>query len=110
MGNSFDPCKDLQYLEMYETGIIQCSFDDGFVGIQWYDSTEEGTTPIINFVRSLKSGRGYMSGDYDIFPNGSLIVTNVTVQHDRVFSVVLAASEETSVTQYTVRVETIGKN
>ncbi|XP_071853143.1 uncharacterized protein [Apostichopus japonicus] len=107
VGNSFDPCKDLQYLEMYETGIIQCSFDDGFVGIQWYDSTKEGTTPIITFVRSLKSGRGYMSGDYDIFPNGSLIVTNVTVQHDRVFSVVLAASEESSVTQYTIRVETV---
>lgn len=80
------------------------------MGIQWFNSTEDGTKPIITFVRSEKGGSGYISGNYDILPNGSLIITNVTLQHERVFSVVLAASEDKPTIQYIVRVETIGKD
>ncbi|PIK46266.1 hypothetical protein BSL78_16873 [Apostichopus japonicus] len=98
-------CAPLQYLELFQSGTVQCAFEEGYLGIQWYDSTTIGTPPIITFVKSVKGGSGYLSRDYDVYPNGSLIITNVTLHHERIFSVSFAASEDEPIKDWIIQVK-----
>ncbi|XP_071850807.1 uncharacterized protein [Apostichopus japonicus] len=98
-------CEDKQYLELYQPGIIQCSFEEGFLGVQWYNSTEEGTSKIITYLRDVKDGPGFGSGDYDVWLNGSLFVRNVTVEHEGAFIVTHAPSESAEVKKYNIQVQ-----
>lgn len=107
---SSEVCNELQYLKLYKPGTLQCSIEEGYIGIQWYNSTQEGTEAILTFVSSEKGGQGYESGDYDVFPNGSLAIKNVTLQHERVFSVSVAASKAGTIAVYAIQVKTFGEN
>lgn len=101
-------CATLQYLELFQSGTVQCAFEEGYLGIQWYDSTTIGTPPIITFVKSVKGGSGYLSREYDVYPNGSLIINNVTLHHERIFSVSVAASEDEPIKDWYIQVKSKG--
>lgn len=84
-----DKCESPQYLEIGQQGNIICTFLEGFYGVAWY--TEEGfykKEPFLRFIDGEKAGDGYASGEYDVYENGSLIITNVTLQHDQKFIVI----------------------
>lgn len=51
---------------------------------------------MLNLRQSRIDGPGYKSGEFDILPNGSLIITKVTFAHNSNFTVVKldSASEE----------------
>lgn len=103
----YEGCRSTQYLELHEPGTIQCFFREGFFGIYWYDSTETvKDIPILNFQGSTKSGTGFTSGEYDIHPNGSLIIHNVTVDHEKSFAVVKLNSSEQTPLQINVEIIT----
>lgn len=44
-------------------------------------------TPILEYVESRKGGVGYLSQEFDIHPNGSLVINSVSLFHDREFAV-----------------------
>ncbi|PIK37657.1 putative NLR family CARD domain-containing protein 4 [Apostichopus japonicus] len=98
-------CENKQNLELYQPGIIQCSFEEGFLGVQWFNSTVKETSKIITYVRDVKDGPGFRSGNYDVWLNGSLFVRNVTVEHEGVFIVTHASSESVQVKQYNIQVQ-----
>lgn len=104
----YEGCESPQYLEINQRGTIQCTFQDDAFGIYWYNSTDTvEEKPILNFQGSMKSGIGFTSGEYDVHPNGSLIINNVTVRHDNNFTVVKLNLQEEIQTQYTINVYTI---
>lgn len=81
------PCVSPQHLKVGETGVVQCSFSD-FFGIFWYNTTNYvNSYSILDLKGSSKSGSGFLSGEYDIYLNGSLIISNVSWKHDRLFTV-----------------------
>lgn len=69
---------------------------------------KEGT-PILYYTEGLKSGDGFDSGEYDIYPNGSLIIKNVTVWHEAVFRVTKIFSGTEPTFSYHVAVYAIGE-
>lgn len=77
-------CPGNQTAELGDQGCITCNFPDGFRSVYWFDNTSD-RSPVISFsVESgVKSGQGFQTGDYDIHPNGSLIISNVTKWHER---------------------------
>lgn len=100
-------CTSPQYLELGETDVIQCFFADGFLAVLWYNSTAEEA--ILTYKNNEKSGRGYMSGEFDIFPNGSLIIQNVSLSHERYFRVTEIKSQAGETESYPIAVKTFGK-
>ncbi|PIK43145.1 hypothetical protein BSL78_20001 [Apostichopus japonicus] len=84
-------CNSPQYLEFGRPGTVSCAFVDQFFGVYWYNSTEvsDESRPIIYYTNSQKDGEGYLSGEFDVFPNGSLVITNVSLQHEHVFTVIM---------------------
>ncbi|KAJ8048540.1 hypothetical protein HOLleu_00895 [Holothuria leucospilota] len=83
-------CTAIQYIELGTSGMVNCKFDEGYFGVFWYNSTEYTyTRPVIYLQGSEKGGRGYKSGEFDIYPNGSLIINNATMQHDHFFTVIV---------------------
>lgn len=106
-----DLCASEQYVELREVGIIQCNFGSHYYGAFWYNTTEHLTEPpFLYYKNSVKSGRGFESGEFDILPNGSLIINNVTIQHEHFFRVFMFLEEESDPTvQYDVYVKVVGK-
>lgn len=88
-------CASPQYLEFGRTGTIDCTFQEGFFAVLWYNTSNlSEDVLLLHYQSSFKLGPGYQSGEFDIFPNGSLIITNVTHQHDHNFGVVYMPSDE----------------
>ncbi|KAJ8051157.1 Histidine--tRNA ligase, cytoplasmic [Holothuria leucospilota] len=86
-------CTSPQYIELAKEGTILCSLR-GVYAISWYNSTIlRNEYPIIHYKHFRKSGSGYESGEFDIYPNGSLIITNVSLKHDHYFAVEYLQSE-----------------
>ncbi|PIK60660.1 hypothetical protein BSL78_02435 [Apostichopus japonicus] len=46
-------------------------------------------TTIRVYPEGQKRGNGYESREYDLYTNGSLLINRVTIEHDRIFTVVL---------------------
>lgn len=65
--------------------------------LSWYNSTDYvNDYPLIYVSENIKGGSGFLSQEYDIFPNGSLIIRTVSLKHDHIFtiSVLLETSTE----------------
>ncbi|KAJ8034300.1 hypothetical protein HOLleu_21077 [Holothuria leucospilota] len=108
--SGYEGCQSPQYLELDETGIIQCSFMEGFFGLYWYNSTDTVTEePILNLKGSARSGPGFISGEFDVHPNGSLIINHVTIYHHHEFSVVKLNTRDDHPTPHIVDVVTTGQ-
>ncbi|PIK53627.1 hypothetical protein BSL78_09480 [Apostichopus japonicus] len=78
-------CSPVQYLEIGTRGIIQCAFTESLLAITWYD-VDKGD-PILFYKDGVTSGQGYESGEFDIYPNGSLVIRNVSINHESDFRV-----------------------
>ncbi|PIK33929.1 hypothetical protein BSL78_29252, partial [Apostichopus japonicus] len=78
-------CSPVQYLEIGTRGIIQCAFTESLLAITWYD-VDKGD-PILFYKDGVTSGQGYESGEFDIYPNGSLVIRNVGINHESDFRV-----------------------
>lgn len=88
-------CASPQYLELGKTGTIDCTFQERFFAVVWYNSTNSTMDNLLlHYQSSLKLGPGYQFGEFDVFPNGSLIINNVSLQNDHVFRVVYMPSDE----------------
>ncbi|KAJ8051158.1 NLR family CARD domain-containing protein 4 [Holothuria leucospilota] len=86
-------CDSVQYVERGKVGTIECSFEEGFFGVYWYNSTDFiDSYPIIYVSDSVKYGTGYTSGEYDIYPNGSLLIRYVTLTHEHPYTVTYVQS------------------
>lgn len=87
--NDVEPCESPQYVVYGQAGTIQCNFTAGYFGIFWYNTTDYiNEYSVLNLKQSGTDGPGYKSGEFDILPNGSLIITKVTFAHNRNFTVV----------------------
>lgn len=88
-------CVSPQYVELGGTGTINCTFQDDLFSLLWYDTPDyKQNEPVLSYQRSVKTGVGYKSGEYDIHPNGSLSINRVSLQHNRTFSVAYIPTEE----------------
>ncbi|KAJ8027639.1 hypothetical protein HOLleu_32840 [Holothuria leucospilota] len=88
-------CTTPQYLNLGIIGTIQCSFRENFYGVYWYSSTDSTNNyPLLTFQESEKGGDGYLSGEFDVFPNGSLVIKNVSLADDHIFRVILLDSKD----------------
>lgn len=83
------PCETNIFLEVGKQGVVSCSFQD-FELVGWINGNGSPgeATPFIYLENSEKKGKGYKSGHYDIFPNGSLIINRVGLKHEFNFTVV----------------------
>lgn len=107
-----DRCDSPQYLEMGMTGVISCSFHKNFYGVLWFNSEKSNfklNNPVIKLLGNEKSGDGYESGSYDIYPNGSLIINDVWFTNDNTFTVVKVNSLTEVSDQFNITVKTIVK-
>lgn len=83
-----DNCISPQYLERGSMGIIHCSFLNAFYGVLWYNTTDvENFESVVSFVESVKNGKGFLTEEYDIRSDGSLIIKNVSLKHETNFTV-----------------------
>ncbi|KAJ8019403.1 hypothetical protein HOLleu_42044 [Holothuria leucospilota] len=97
-------CKSPQHLELGTTGTIRCSFEEGFFGVFWYNSSDVEERAIITLKDTVKDGEGYLSGEFDIQSDGSLIINHVSLRHDKVFTVVVFNSTLQDPVHLSVRV------
>lgn len=65
--------------------------------------------PILLYLNGVKSGGGYDSGEFDIHPNGSLIIETVTVKHESVYTVTKLITSSDPILSYDISVYTTGK-
>ncbi|PIK48485.1 hypothetical protein BSL78_14634, partial [Apostichopus japonicus] len=81
-----------RFLELGKNGIINCSFSDNFYGVYWYDSDDTvQAIPIISITEGVKTADN--SGEYEIEVDGSLVVTNVSIDHEHNFTALLFHSQ-----------------
>ncbi|KAJ8043008.1 hypothetical protein HOLleu_09920 [Holothuria leucospilota] len=88
-------CNSPQYLELGKRGIVTCRFHKDFFAVWWYTSIDFGNSrPTVKYQNKLTTGPGYESGEFDVHPNGSLIVTEVLLKYEDVFTVAYLPSKE----------------
>lgn len=88
-------CFSPQYLEIGTQGVIQCQFPTDFRAVYWFDNvTNENVEPTLSYKDSVKDGPGYSKGELDIFPNGSLIIKETEIQHEKTFKVICFGANE----------------
>ncbi|XP_071852639.1 uncharacterized protein [Apostichopus japonicus] len=106
-----ETCRSPQYLEIGKSGIILCHFPDGFSSVHWYNTLNIiDDDPTLNYEGgSIKSGSGYDSGEFDIQFDGSLLINNVTLNHETIFTVTKFTDNEDSPRIYAVDVHTFVK-
>lgn len=78
-------------LEIGKSGTISCSFPNDFSSVHWYynlDVTDGPPTLSYELQDQTVNGDGYDSGEFDINPDGSLIINNVSVHYETNFTVV----------------------
>ncbi|PIK36251.1 putative NACHT, LRR and PYD domains-containing protein 3-like [Apostichopus japonicus] len=90
--------------------MIQCSFENGFNVLSWYNSTREGHYPVLTYDNFDITGTGYLSGDYNLSHDGSLLIRNVSMLNDRIYAVEkLHLLYDTEVVTHQIVVQTIAK-
>ncbi|KAJ8050633.1 hypothetical protein HOLleu_03915 [Holothuria leucospilota] len=84
--NKVDACERNYNLEYGKKGTLACDIPRGFIGVFWYK--ENVTRPLISFTTDNDIQRSsYDVGDYDITPEGSLQINNVSLWHEANFRV-----------------------
>lgn len=99
-------CTSPQYLELGKTGNIQCFFLNDFFSVAWYNSTDIVQEPILVMKSSVKSGTGYLSGEFDVYANGSLRINHVSLQHEEIFTVLKFDSNVADPNLFVIEVKT----
>lgn len=84
-------------------------FHEEFFSALWYNTSEYlDNVPILNYQNTIKTGVGYESGEFDVYPNGSLIINLVSLQHDS-FTVVYLHTKKDLPMFIHIKVEVVGK-
>lgn len=90
-GSNIFGCPPSQHFEFGSRGLISCTFPTNLSEIYWYDDVSgRSDIPAIAGYRLSnheKSGQGVEGGDYDILPNGTLVIRNVTLRHEKQYKV-----------------------
>ncbi|XP_071851662.1 uncharacterized protein [Apostichopus japonicus] len=103
-------CKSPQLLELGKIGSVQCLFTNNFNEVHWFNSTNVvDDKPIISLQGSRKDGSGYLTREYDIRKDGSLIIHNVSLQHELTFAVVVLTPPDDTLIAIEVQVQVIVK-
>ncbi|PIK52626.1 hypothetical protein BSL78_10486 [Apostichopus japonicus] len=101
-------CKSSQYLEIGKSGTIVCHFEDTFSSIFWYYKADvELDQPTVTYEDGQREGDGYLSGEFDIRSDGSLIVNNVSVEHETTFIVIEFETVDKLPNRYDINIKTI---
>lgn len=107
-GNELTGCVAKQFLEYKTRGFIHCKFPQDFNSVYWYDVDNSDAKPILTYDRTTKTGEGFIRGEYDIQSNGTLIIRNVSMSHEKVFKVICFRPRELFNT-YQIEVIVTGK-
>lgn len=108
-GKVLEGCQSPQYLQFKKLGIIHCNLNDTFSAVFWYDSTNIfDDEPVVTFTHSIKGGQGYKSGEFDITPDGSLLILDVGLNHEKNFTMARFASLDENPSTFTVCVVVTG--
>ncbi|KAJ8019016.1 NLR family CARD domain-containing protein 4 [Holothuria leucospilota] len=103
-------CESPQYMNYGEIGTINCIFHDDFFSVLWFDTKyDRQSKPILHYQDFTKSGAGYDSGEFDIHSNGSLIITNVSLEHETTFTALYVHSRTEDVVFFSILVVVIVK-
>ena len=104
-------CNTTQYVQFGEEGTISCTFPEYFYGVFWYGvkTVTSSDRAVISYQDGKKAGFGYSSGEYDVFPNGSLIIKQASLEHNRYFGVTVLVEREQEPVFENVRVIVFGK-
>ncbi|KAJ8046173.1 hypothetical protein HOLleu_04767 [Holothuria leucospilota] len=104
------PCQALQYIEFGKTGVLECKYHN-FFSVIWYNSTDYvNSEPLLYFKQFVKSGPGYVTGEFDVNQNGSLLIRNVSFQHEGNFTVIKLDSPRDNVLPIYIRTIVVVKN
>ncbi|XP_071852251.1 uncharacterized protein [Apostichopus japonicus] len=101
-------CEQTQYVEIGTLGLIPCSCNGSSLALIAWNNVNEGKS-ILLLNDGEKSGDGYESREFDIYPNGSLLINNVTASHESVFRVSTAVSTSGSIHSNDICVRTTVK-
>lgn len=83
---------------------------DNFHEIHWYYKLKQTEgPPTVSYVDGKVSGEGFDLNEFNIQPDGSLIINNVTVQHETTFTVVEFETLQDPPKSSEINVKTIGK-
>ncbi|XP_071851517.1 uncharacterized protein [Apostichopus japonicus] len=99
-----EECDHLQYLTNGRNGTIQCSFSE-YYAVSWFNIEKD--TTILFYEKGVIPEDGYASDDYDLYPNGSLFIRNVTLEHETLFLVTKVISLTEPTVSYEIRVRII---
>lgn len=67
---------------------MTCQFPTNAKAIFWFDNaTYDDAQPVVTFKNKHKDGIGYLTGEYDIDSNGSLVIRSVNLQHEKMYKV-----------------------
>ncbi|PIK47939.1 hypothetical protein BSL78_15209 [Apostichopus japonicus] len=97
-------CSLVQYLEIGTMGIVQCSFNENYLAVAWYNVNE--MKPILLYKDGVKTGDGFDSGEFDIYPNGSLVIRTVAIKYEAVYTVSKVITSLELPVSYDIRVQT----
>ncbi|KAJ8048428.1 hypothetical protein HOLleu_00743 [Holothuria leucospilota] len=104
-GENTVECDPHQYLEIGTSATIDCSITKPFQGVYWYNSSDSRTNyPSLIYENNTKSGPSYLSGDFDVDHDGSLVINNVSLVHEHLFKVVVVYVENADTLEAVVRV------
>ncbi|KAJ8049581.1 hypothetical protein HOLleu_02376 [Holothuria leucospilota] len=103
-------CSSTQYVKEGFQGVVQCSFREDVFNVLWYNSSDFFRyDPIVTLKQSVKGGIGFISGEFDIYPNGSLIIRNVSLKHEGTYIVIELDTPTSKTRTYTVSVLVIAQ-
>lgn len=94
-GQNVQSCVSPQYCELNKSCVIQCAFEAEYYAMYWYNSTDtKKANPFIAFdVERGKSGTGFSLGEFDLLPNGSLLIRSVSREHEHTFRVMMLSDK-----------------
>ncbi|KAJ8031733.1 NLR family CARD domain-containing protein 4 [Holothuria leucospilota] len=90
-------CDSPQYLDFGKVGAITCFFHEDFYAVFWYTAADLlSNIPTLRYQNGVKAGSGYETGEFDVHANGSLIIRNVSLDHNELFTVAYIRFKEES--------------
>ncbi|XP_071852686.1 uncharacterized protein [Apostichopus japonicus] len=103
---ALDKCQSPQYLLLGKKGMISCNHPGDLYAAVWSNSTNVTSNggPFISLRDGIISGPGHESGEYDVEPNGSLIINKVSTKDNHFFGVTILATLDEDPTFQAVRV------
>ncbi|XP_071852753.1 uncharacterized protein [Apostichopus japonicus] len=100
---ALDKCQSPQYLQLGKKGVISCNYPGGFYGAFWYKSSKltSNDRSFISLREGMIIGPGHDSGEYGVQPDGSLMINQVSTQHNHVFAVsTLTTTDDDPIVEY----------